>query len=106
MSVKEPDLYDILAPLYSALFSFRKKRRSNLCLNKPKNKKRKLFPPGAEDASPGDRQPACTSSTFFIETPTGQCRPAFHDPQKRNVYAPQKRKNKTSKVIKKEIISK
>ncbi|KAH3821904.1 hypothetical protein DPMN_123672 [Dreissena polymorpha] len=42
----------------------RRKRRSNLWLNKPKTKKRRLFPPVAEDdtsASPGDRQPALES---------------------------------------------
>ncbi|KAH3748187.1 hypothetical protein DPMN_182625 [Dreissena polymorpha] len=53
----------------------RRKRRSNLCLNKLTDKKRRLFPPVAEDdtiAFPGDRQPACTSSTTVIETPNDQ----------------------------------
>ncbi|XP_052221811.1 uncharacterized protein LOC127838235 [Dreissena polymorpha] len=73
------------------------KRRSNVCLNKPKNKKRSLFPLGAEydtSASPGDRQPACTSSTYVTETPTDQCRPAFHD---NIVNAPHKRKTKKAR---------
>ncbi|KAH3844180.1 hypothetical protein DPMN_086435 [Dreissena polymorpha] len=72
----------------------RRKRRSNLWLNKPKTKERRLFPPGAEDDSsafPGDRQPACTSSTSVKETPNDQCRSAFHDNLE---HAPKKRKTK------------
>ncbi|KAH3783301.1 hypothetical protein DPMN_161236 [Dreissena polymorpha] len=41
-----------------------------------------------------DRQPACTSSTYVTETPTDQCRPAFHD---NIVNAPHKRKTKKAR---------
>ncbi|KAH3748252.1 hypothetical protein DPMN_182690 [Dreissena polymorpha] len=58
---------------------------------------KETFPPVAEDdtiAFPGDRQPACTSSTTVIETPNDQCSPAFHDYL---VNAPQKRKTKNAR---------
>ena len=103
MSVKAPHLYEFLAPLYCDLFSYRRKRRSNLCSNNPKYKERRLFPSGAEDdtsASPGDRQPACTSSTSVIETPNDQCRPAFHD---NLVNTPQKRKTKKTRSWRKKL---
>ncbi|KAH3788660.1 hypothetical protein DPMN_166807 [Dreissena polymorpha] len=62
-----------------------------------------LFPPGAEvdtSASPGDRQPECTSSTSVVETPNDECRSAFHD---NLVNAPRKRKTNKAKSSRKKL---
>ncbi|KAH3844217.1 hypothetical protein DPMN_086472 [Dreissena polymorpha] len=105
MSLKALHLYDFVAPLYSDLFSFRRKRRSNLWLTKLKTKERRLFPPGAEDdssATPGDLRPACTSLTSVIETPNDSAAQPFMTIL--NMLLRNEKPN--SKLIKKEIIKK
>ena len=63
----------------------------------------RLFPTVAKDDTsefPGDRQPACTSSTSVKETPNDQCRSAFHDNLE---HAPKKRKTKTASLSRKKL---
>jgi hypothetical protein len=71
------------------MFAFRKRRRSNLCLNKPKQRAKlaKLYILPGDTAATGERPP---NSSDISSTPMDQRLPVFQDDM---LNAPQKKKN-------------